>query len=93
MDINKKQEGDTKYIVQISTGNMITRVNWYHYHDDYELAYKEFLDQIQVYKELAFYGDDEMGIYIHVGPGTLIMFMSEKMAEKAALQQKLMQGQ
>ena len=88
MHKNKAETHSTRYIIQVQHGPLAFSGTWFSPYEEYELALDEFLDIISCDKGIAIQNDDGMGMYIEIGPGMVVMFMTEDMAEKIRLRQQ-----
>lgn len=91
MYINKPEPNSIKYIIQIQTGPVAFGGTWYSFRDQYQDAFEELLKIIEQDKALVIFDENGMGLFIHIGPGMVIMFMTQLMHEKLKTRQRLTQ--
>lgn len=77
MYYNDKKCGPHVYYIQVQYGQIGMSGTWFTRKTDYENAYKEFLDVIKTERSISIFDENGMGLYIHVGPGMILMFMND----------------
>jgi hypothetical protein len=83
MHINQAMDHSTVYYVQVQHGAISFKGTWFSEYQDYDQAYQQFLKIIQKHKSIAIKTDQEVGLYIHIGPGMILLFMSVQMNQHA----------
>ena len=83
---NTSESGEHVYIIQIQHGQIGMKGTWYSKNSDYEKAFNHFLEKVDKNKCISIFDENGMGLYIHIGPGMTVMFMTKEMENRLQLQ-------